>query len=156
MPEILVLSDSHRASGHLARAAERFLSGDYELIVHLGDHASDARRLRALTGGAMICVSGNCDMPSPFAPPRERIEALFGVRALICHGDRYGVKSSLAQLAARAEELDCPLALFGHTHRAFAGYVGKALLINPGALKDGRAAIVRFEDGRAIPKLIWI
>ena len=70
------------------------------------------------------------------------------------HGDRYGVKSSLSRLSYRAEELSCGCALFGHTHRAFSGYVGRALLINPGALMDGRYAVLNVEDGRVVPKLL--
>ena len=48
----------------------------------------------------------------------------------MCIRDR--VKSSLTHLSYRAEELACQAAFFGHTHRAFCGYVGGALLLNPG------------------------
>ncbi|NLD60795.1 MAG: YfcE family phosphodiesterase [Clostridiales bacterium] len=154
MADILVMADSHRHDAHIRRAAELFLEGGFAMAVHLGDLAADARRFRELTGFSPISVAGNCDMLSPAAPPKELTTALFGANFLICHGDRYGVKSSLARLSYRAEELSCGAALFGHTHRAFAGYVGRALLINPGALQDGRYAVLNVEDGRVVPRLL--
>ena len=59
-----------------------------------------------------------------------------GVRIFCCHGNKYGVKSTLARLAARAKELDCTLALYGHTHRAGIADVDGVLCVNPGAAGD--------------------
>ena len=81
------------------------------------------------------------------------MEELGGARILLAHGDRYGVKTSLTHLSYRAEELACQAAFFGHTHRAFCGYVGGALLLNPGALRDGCWAEVTFETGKIVPRL---
>ena len=106
--------------------------------------------LRATTP---LCVRGNCD--SPLCPaPAERVEALGGARILLAHGDRYGVKSSLTRLSYRAEELACQAAFFGHTHRAFCGYVGGALLLNPGALREGNWAEVTVQEGKIVPRLL--
>ncbi len=152
MLKFMVLSDSHRAAGRLARAAEVYARGGFDGCIHLGDVHSDARRFAELTGTEPLCVRGNCDPPLCPAPA-ERVEALGGVRFFLAHGDRYGVKSSLTRLSYRAEEQGCQAALFGHTHTAFCGYVGAALLLNPGALKDGRYAIVTVEGGRIVPRL---
>ena len=153
MLRYMVLSDSHRAGGWLARAAEIYAQGGFDGVIHLGDVHADARRFAELAGTKPLCVRGNCD--SPLCPaPAERVEALGGARILLAHGDRYGVKSSLTRLSYRAEELACQAAFFGHTHRAFCGYVGGTLLLNPGALRDGNFAEMTVEDGRIIPRLL--
>ena len=153
MLRYMLLSDSHRAGGWLARAAEVYAQGGFNGVIHLGDVHSDAQRFAELTGAAPLCVRGNCD--SPLCPaPAERVEGLGGARILLAHGDRYGVKSSLTRLSCRAEELACQVALFGHTHCAFCGYVGSILLINPGALRDGDYAEIAIKDGKTIPRLL--
>lgn len=149
----MVLSDSHRAGGWLARAAEVYAQGGFDGVIHLGDVHADARRFAELAGTTPLCVRGNCD--SPLCPaPAERVEALGGARILLAHGDRYGVKSSLTRLSYRAEELACQAAFFGHTHRAFCGYVGGALLLNPGALREGNWAEVTVQEGKIVPRLL--
>lgn len=91
----------------------------------------------------------------PFADaPAERVEEIAGVKFLLVHGDRYGVKSSLTRLCYRAEELGCQAALFGHTHSAFCGYAGAALLVNPGALRDGNYAEITLHEGKIVPRLL--
>lgn len=153
MLRYMVLSDSHRAGGWLARAAEIYAQGGFDGCIHLGDVHADARRFAELAGTTPLCVRGNCD--SPLCPaPAERVEALGGARILLAHGDRYGVKSSLTRLSYRAEELACQAAFFGHTHRAFCSYVGGALLLNPGALREGNWAEVTVQEGKIVPRLL--
>ena len=153
MLRYMLLSDSHRAGSWLARAAEIYAQGGFDGCIHLGDVHADARRFAELAGTTPLCVRGNCD--SPLCPaPAERVEALGGARILLAHGDRYGVKSSLTRLSYRAEELACQAAFFGHTHRAFCGYVGGALLLNPGALREGNWAEVTVQEGRIVPRLL--
>ena len=78
------------------------------------------------------CVmKGNCDFS--FGEEERVIEAE-GVSIFCCHGHRYGVKRGLEGLAARAKELGCSVALYGHTHRADISEVEGVLCINPGAL----------------------
>ena len=81
-------------------------------------------------------------------------DRLGGVRFFLTHGDRYGVKSSLTHLSYRAAELRCQAALFGHTHDPFCGYVGAALPLNPGALRDGNWADLTLKDGSIVPRLL--
>ena len=153
MLRYMLLSDSHRAGGWLARAAEIYAQGGFDGVIHLGDVHADARRFAELSGTTPLCVRGNCD--SPLCPaPAERVEALGGARILLAHGDRYGVKTSLTRLCYRAEELACQAAFFGHTHRAFCGYVGGALLLNPGALREGNWAEVTVQEGKIVPRLL--
>ena len=79
MLRYLVLPDSHRARGWLARAAEIYAQGGFDGCIHLGDVHADARRFAELAGTTPLCVRGNCD--SPLCPaPAERVEALGGAR----------------------------------------------------------------------------
>ena len=44
-------------------------------------------------------------------------------------------KSGLETLAARAKELACDVALYGHTHTPLISEVGGVTLVNPGSLR---------------------
>ena len=76
-----------------------------------------------------------------------------GVQMLAVHGDKYGVKLDYGPLSYYAEEAGAAIALFGHTHQPFAGYVGGVMLLNPGALNAGKYAILEIEKGNAVPFL---
>ena len=154
MPELFIVSDSHGATGFLRRAADRILDGDYAQIIHLGDVLPDADRLSEWIGRPVVSVTGNCDFLSRAA--RERTLSLAEQKILLTHGDRFRVKSSLDALSYRAEEAGCKCALYGHTHMPFAGLVGSVLLVNPGALCDGRYATLRVSLQGVVPKLLRI
>ena len=148
MADILVMADSHRHDAHIRRAAELFLEGGFAMAVHLGDLAADARRFRELTGFSPISVAGCVCLPAR-APEGVRAHS---ARTSDLHATATCV--SRRRAASYARRVSCGAALFGHTHRAFAGYVGRALLINHGALQDGRYAVLNVEDGRVVPRLL--
>ncbi len=152
MTRIAVLSDSHDATGMLELVAQFIAAREYDHVFHLGDMVGDAKRLSERLDRKVLFVAGNCDFFSRDA--REIEVKVGGVRMLLAHGDKYGVKSSLAKLSYHAEELHCAVALFGHTHVPFSGYVGNALLVNPGALQAGRFAELEIENGKAVPRLL--
>ncbi len=102
-------------------------------MVHLGDGAGDMRDYCARDPEKFYVMKGNCDFVSAL---EETVIEAEGVRIFCCHGHKYGVKSTLARLAARAKELDCTLALYGHTHRAGIADVDGVLCVNPGAAGD--------------------
>ena len=99
----------------------------------------------------MIGVAGNCDFFS--FDSREEVIFVEKVKILLTHGDKYGVKNGLDRLSYYAEERSCQLALFGHTHQPFVGYVGRALMVNPGSLKEGRYAELHIDGEKVIPFL---
>ena len=146
MKRIFVISDSHNAAGMIEDAVEYIKNNRFDYIVHLGDVRKDAEWIEEDTGREVIGVAGNCDYFS--LDPREAVFMVEEVRMLAVHGDKYGVKSGYDRLSYYAEERACQVALFGHTHQAFAGNVGNALLINPGTLINGSAAIVTVEGGK--------
>ena len=80
-----------------------------------------------------------------------------GVRIFCCHGHRYGVKSGFSRLAARAKELDCTVALYGHTHAADIREIEGVLCVNPGALGAYAGAsycYLTVHGGRATPVIV--
>lgn len=149
---IAVVSDSHGNKLRLEQLARYCRAEKVEQLFHLGDIVEDARWLERNLEQRVRYVAGNRDYFSRCS--REERICEEGVRLLLVHGDRYGVKYGYERLSYYAEEnmMDC--ALFGHTHRAFAGYVGRALLVNPGALKDGSFGLLELNRGSAVPRIL--
>ena len=145
--KICVVSDSHGDSDRIDRVvqAEDAVCDAY---VHLGDIAQDAQRLMERTQKPVCGVRGNCDFFLRAGNlPEERLENLGGTRLLICHGHRYDVKHGYLNLYMRARELEARCALFGHTHSPLKKEEGSVLLLNPGALCDGRYMRLTVQDG---------
>ena len=144
--KLLVVSDSHFDRTALSSLLEEIRRrGDIDAVAHLGDMQSDAVWLRAQLDIPVYSVPGNCDM-EPNAPA-ELVIPLDGAQVLLLHGHTRRVKYTLDALAYRARESGAQLALFGHTHARHLSHAYGALLLNPGALKDGRFAIVEITHG---------
>ena len=159
--KILVFSDSHGYNMGMAYAVDRETP---DAVLHLGDHADDARELeRAYPGLAVIRVRGNND----FNPdvPLFAVTIFGGVRMYLTHGHRERVYGGSCEMVAqRAREEGCALAFFGHTHRPQVERTGGVLVCNPGSIslprggpasygrltvKDGQASLLEIldEDG---------
>ena len=143
MTKIGVIADSHRAM-HKLRAAMDALH-DCSYIVHLGDHDSDMEEFYPL-GNKLRIVSGNCDLFSN--SPGLLTMQVEGVKIMAAHGDAYGVKYGLTRYMFKAKSENVRLALYGHTHIRNMETDGELTLLNPGALKDGRYAVITV-DGDA-------
>ena len=126
MKTIVAFSDLHY-SAIPDRLKSVALESDY--VFFLGDGISHLGDLLFHKG--LVAVKGNCDFVS-FS--REEVVEIEGVNILATHGDLYGVKRDLLPLYYRAKELDCQLALYGHTHYATAEDIDGLALINPGAI----------------------
>lgn len=128
MKTFLILSDSHGKK----KAIEKIkpLVGENDYLVHLGDGAGDIREIMGEYPEKVYSLKGNCDF---YGGEEECVIEAEGLSILCCHGHKYGVKSGIGKLAARAKELDCEIALYGHTHRAAVEEVNGVLCINPGA-----------------------
>ena len=152
MKKLLVISDSHGLIGYMELLAQHIEENKYDMLIHLGDVRRDAEWLEERLQRKVIGVAGNCD----FLSRDSREEEIFveKVKILLTHEDKYGVKNGLDRLSYYAEERGCQLALFGHTHQSFSGYVGNALLVNPGALESGRYAVIDI-DGDKITPSAW-
>jgi putative phosphoesterase len=132
MMKVLVISDTHGCANRALNAHS--LSGPVDAVIHLGDGAADADVMRAALDIPVINVAGNCDPGSN--APRERVWECEGKRILLTHGDAYQVKSGLARLRQRAEEVGADAVLFGHTHQRILENHAGLLLVNPGTLSN--------------------
>ena len=113
MKTCVVLSDSHGRRRNVEKIMPLFAENDF--VIHLGDGSADVRDFSREHPEKALVMKGNCDFSYGM---EEYVLETEGVRVLCCHGHKYGVKTGLARLAARAKELDCSVALYGHTHRA--------------------------------------
>lgn len=149
--KILVFSDSHGYNMGMAYAVEREAP---DAVLHLGDHADDARELeRAFQGLTVLSVRGNNDFDPDV--PLFCVTTLGGVRMYLTHGHRERVYASADMVAYRAREEGCALAFFGHTHRVQVERNAGVLVCNPGSIslpRGGPASYARLtvENGQAV------
>lgn len=128
---ILLVSDTHGNQTALLQAHEA--AGCCDAVIHLGDGEHDALLLEAVDDQIQLFqVAGNCDLGSTV--PRELICTFGKVRLLLCHGDRYGVKTGLSRLIERGHAAAVDAVLYGHTHIAQSVEQEGLLLVNPGTL----------------------
>ena len=95
-------------------------------------------------------VRGNCDY-GEYDIPEQRVVEYSGVKFLLCHGHRFGVKSGLLRLSYAAMENQVTVALFGHTHQAFCEVRDGVWLLNPGSCGYGGKqtyGIVEIKNGQ--------
>jgi len=137
MTKLCVISDSHKSWRGINEVLNQHADCDY--IIHLGDHDYDMDDFAGVRR-RLIGVSGNCD---PFSTlPGTRIFPVEGIKLLLTHGDAFGVKYGLNDLADRCRREGCALGLFGHTHSAVDTTLAGVRLINPGALCSGNYTII--------------
>lgn len=158
MKKIIVFSDSHGEMNDFRWLAEQIIReyGPLDGFIHCGDGARDFEQLRNWLlkdnpQAELWQVSGNCD----FAPslPNWTVIEQENVRILITHGHRFHVKSDLNLLDQFAEKQGCVLTLYGHTHIAN-WEMRSTLLVNPGSVRQGRAALLTLNDGQFDAKLL--
>lgn len=127
---IYVVSDTH---GRIDKAMEIYKTlQEIDLIVHLGDHWNDAKRMKEQLNVPLIGVKGNMD--GSFARDGYHIlETDFG-RIFLAHGHMESVKQGLDNIMYKAESLQCRAAFFGHTHIPLFLEANGMYLLNPGSL----------------------
>ncbi len=129
MKTILVLSDTHGNKQAIDKIAIQLIEADY--VFHLGDVHTDAEYIIKKYNKNVVSVLGNCDS---FRVDSEEIVDIEGVKFMLCHGHKYGVKSGLMNLYYEALEKKVNVALYGHTHEALYEKMDGVTLINPGAM----------------------
>ena len=130
MKKIVIVSDSHGNRQALDDLDGIFAESD--MIIHLGDTSSDGGYVRSKYPDKTVVINGNCDFIS--VGEKEKVLNVEGINIFACHGHAYSVKSTLLRLAKRAKELDCKIALYGHTHDARENVIDGITLLNPGTL----------------------
>ncbi|WP_124727054.1 metallophosphoesterase family protein [Staphylospora marina] len=140
---VLIVSDSHGRE-ELLRQIVRREQADH--VIHCGDFCTDRERLPDVP---MTVVRGNCDWEPV---PEEQLWEADGLRILVVHGHRHGVKRSPLPLRFRALEVGANVACFGHSHVPFCEKDGEVLLINPGSIslprivKEPTYAVLQWSD----------
>jgi len=149
---VLILSDSH---GHMEPVRQAVERTKPDAIIHLGDYYRDGQRVGEMYPEIPIhCIPGNCDMV--YGVEREKVIMLEGHSVFLCHGDHYGVKSSLNDLMEHINTMRAELVLFGHTHQPYIENRGNVMLVNPGSIgappKAGAFAyaVACLEEGKCI------
>ncbi len=128
--KIIVFSDSHRDIKTMVEVVER---GAPDMIIHLGDHIYDAVEVeRKFMGIPIEFVKGNCDLGSS-APSYKLIEVA-NKQIFITHGDVFGVRMGITDLAATGKKHRADLILYGHTHRPVIKKRKGILMMNPGSI----------------------
>ena len=136
---VIVLSDSHGSTGRLSTVltvAEQ--GGPIDAILHLGDGYYDLLELDVPLP-PVYQVAGNCDL---FLSDTLDYVTLSGAKILLTHGHYQHVKDGTDDLLELALEERCRAALYGHTHYQTMKWERGVLLLNPGAVNDGRYAVL--------------
>ena len=143
MQAVLVLSDSHGDINGLSHILQKHIA-DVEYVFHLGDGFSDINKLAVgYSAKSFHAIGGNCDRPGA---PKVISLKIGATKIMGVHGHRHGVKSSYDRLCYAAEEAGVGLCLFGHTHLQHYFTHNGIGFLNPGAVMDGRYAIISFLD----------
>ena len=142
-----VLSDSHGFTGRLSTILMVMeAGGPIDALIHLGDGYDDLRALDVPLP-PVYQVAGNCDF---FRKDTLDVVCLSGARILLTHGHRQHVKEGLGDLMDLAIREAVHAALFGHTHCPCCRWENGILLLNPGAVNDGKFALLRINRLGAI------
>ena len=135
---ICVVSDSH---GRKKSLEELVGSNNFDYIFFLGDGLSD---LRGIDSDKIKKVSGNCDFFSDEA--ETLVFDIKGVKIMMTHGHNFKVKINTSLLLKYAKERGAKLVCYGHTHKSNLEVVDGVMLLNPGAFRDYKYAVVDIDE----------
>ncbi len=133
---IAVVSDTHTFIDKAVSAIKKLK--DIDLIIHLGDYVSDARRIKEQLNIEMICVRGNGDQSDADVEEDKLIE-IENKKIFLTHGHNYGVYSTVNQIFFKGKQLNADVVLYGHTHIALMVEHEDILILNPGSPEEPRS-----------------
>ncbi|MCH5303220.1 MAG: metallophosphoesterase [Ruminococcus sp.] len=130
--KILLLSDSHGNIRDMMSATEKY-GRNADIIVHCGDgtRGEAMQLMQSCPDKTVVCVRGNCDFGSMLR--YTEYLNVFDKKIMITHGHLFDVKFGLEKLSYKAEEENCDLVFFGHTHIPTDVRLGNVRMINPGS-----------------------
>lgn len=144
--KVLVFSDSHGALPFANEILRK--ESECETVFFLGDGIDEAEKMRdRYTDKKFIIVKGNNDWYSQ--ADTEAYKYIDGVTIMACHGHKFNVRFALRDLLTSAQSVRANVALYGHTHKSgmFNDPVTGICAINPGALCEGKYAVLMVEKG---------
>lgn len=126
---IAVVSDTHGIVLPVAYSLQR---NKVDIVLHLGDNASDAKKIEQITGMEIYAVAGNCDDNSTDVP-EELVLEIRRKKFFLTHGHNYDVDNGIDKIVEKAKEVGADYALFGHTHVHLRERVDGITVLNPGS-----------------------
>ncbi len=140
---VLLISDSHGTINNIRQAI--FNEPSCKMIFFLGDGLSDIEKCKVeFPERQFVTVKGNNDFGF-----NELFVAYkyVGCNTVVCaHGHTYDVKYTLMRIIDHAESVKANAVFYGHTHKAkFYRAPNGICAVNPGAMYDGRYAVVTLE-----------
>lgn len=126
---IAVVSDTHGIVLPVAYSLQR---NKVDIVLHLGDNASDAKKIEQITGMEIYAVAGNCDENSKDVP-EELVLEIRRKKFFLTHGHNYDVDNGIDKIVEKAKEVGADYALFGHTHVHLRERVDGITVLNPGS-----------------------
>lgn len=146
---VLLLSDSHGAVRRMQATIER--EADCPVVFFLGDGLSDLERVRkAFPDRKFVAVRGNIDWETEYTSYDDfAYQYLEGHTIIATHGHRVSVRTSLMDYLKKAQGVLADIALYGHTHRQDQQIRAGVLFVNPGALCDGKYAVLTLNETQA-------
>ena len=154
---LIAISDIHGRRGNLFDIVEKHIE-EAKYFLCLGDCNSgdDFDDVLAFFGKDLhlITVNGNNDWRS--SEPATREFTLEGKRIMLCHGHTFNVKLTYITLLHEAKNRSIDIAFFGHTHEPCCEIENGIHLINPGAVANGRYAIIDIDDNEIKCELVKI
>lgn len=127
--------------------------------IHLGDCVRDVEELRQLFPMLAIAqVRGNCDY-GVYDIPETRVLEYGGVKVMMCHGHRFGVKSGLLRIKYASMENCVNVSLFGHTHCPYCEEQEGVWLLNPGSCgysSRPSCGLIEIEKGNVFCRILPI
>lgn len=126
---IAVVSDTHGIVLPVAYSLQR---NKVDIVLHLGDYASDAKKIEQITGMEIYAVAGNCDENSKDVP-EELVLEIRRKKFFLTHGHNYDVDNGIDKIVEKAKEVGADYVLFGHTHVHIRERVDGITVLNPGS-----------------------
>ena len=126
---IAVVSDTHGIVLPVAYSLQR---NKVDIVLNLGDNASDAKKIEQITGMEIYAVAGNCDENSKDVP-EELVVEIRRKKFFLTHGHNYDVDNGIDKIVEKAKEVGADYALFGHTHVHIRERVDGITVLNPGS-----------------------
>lgn len=132
---ILVISDTHGRRSEMEQLLSMPVARTADWLVHCGDIGQDEMWLRRAFSGAVSIVAGNNDFFTDL--PKQIVVERDGHRFLVLHGHRQ-VYGGLGRFLYMAQENDCDVVMFGHTHAPLVESEAGVTFVNPGSLSMPR------------------
>ncbi|WP_416335216.1 YfcE family phosphodiesterase [Anaerococcus sp. DFU013_CI05] len=132
--KILVTSDTHGI--YSAISDYILIHKDIDLLVHAGDGVEDVKNIAYETDINYEVVTGNNDYSSNEA--FEKIIEVEDIKIFLTHGNQYGVYYGEDQVLDKAKELNCNIAIHGHTHKCLNITKDDITILNPGSVSMPR------------------